>query len=384
MQHRLNSILRATWLATAALALIGLPVAGDAQDQDNVSVYTVAAYPVEAVASDAVAAKAKAMAEGQVGAFRYLLKRIVDVNAYKRLPKLNPAEIEDAIDGLQVDKEQNSRTEYLATLSYKFKPDAIRELLRNYKLPHFDRQAEPISMITAFVSRKGENALGTKAWTDAWAGLDLVHSLTPVQLIAPGPSATPEVFQRLADGDSNAFGIIESEANASRLVVALAELIEGGKKLKVSLIGADRSGQLDLERIYTVYYDDLPYTAEFASIIGLGVLEGRWKSINVGIHTAGAESGGVEAWSSDTGNPGTAGPRIRIVAEFSGASQWRDLRTRLLDTPGVEDVEVGAISARNAEVSFGYASGIGTLRSELARSGVALGDVGGTLVMRID
>ena len=185
MQHRLDSILRATWLATAALGLIVLPVAGDAQDQDNVSVYTVAAYPVEAVASDAVAAKAKAMAEGQLGAFRYLLKRIVDVNAYKRLPKLKPAEIEDAIDGLQVDKEQNSRTEYLATLSYKFKPDAIRELLRNYKLPHFDRQAEPISMITAFVTRKGENAQGTKAWTDAWAGLDLVHSLTPVQLIAP-------------------------------------------------------------------------------------------------------------------------------------------------------------------------------------------------------
>ena len=75
---------------------------------------------------------------------------------------------------------------------------------------------------------------------------------------------------------------------------------------------------------------------------------------------------------------------MRVVAEFSGANQWRDLRTRFLETPGIEDVEIASISAQNAEISFAYGQGIGELRSELARSGIALGDVGGTLVMRIE
>jgi hypothetical protein len=347
-------------------------------------VYTVSAYPVEATAGNAVAAKAKAMAEGREGAFRYLLKRIVDVGAYKRLPHVQPAEIEDMLDGLQVDKETNSRTEYIATLTYKFKADAIRDLLRNYKLPFFDRQADPISVITAFVAREGASKEGERAWTEAWASLDLVHSLTPVQLISAGPSATPEVFERLADGDPQAFGIVESEANAQRLVVALAELVDGGKKLRVKLVGADQSGRIDLASSYTLYYDDIGYTTEHAAIVALGVLEGRWKSVNVGFSTAGPDSGGVTPWSSDTGNPGADGPRLRVVAEFSGAGQWRDLRTRFLETPGVEDVEIASISAQNAEITFAYGNGIGELRNQLARAGIALGDAGGTLVMRIE
>ena len=46
-------------------------------------VYQVSNYPVSATAADAVTAKEKALEEGQRDAFRYLLKRLVDVTAYR-------------------------------------------------------------------------------------------------------------------------------------------------------------------------------------------------------------------------------------------------------------------------------------------------------------
>ncbi len=112
---------------------------------------------------------------------------------------------------------------------------------------------------------------------EAWASLDLAHALTPIKLTVPGASATDDVFRALAKGQSRAYGIIEGEADADRVVVALAEPIEDGAKLKVSLIGKDRVGAIRLVRTYTVQDGDLAYTAETAAIIGLGVLEGRWK-----------------------------------------------------------------------------------------------------------
>lgn len=353
--------------------------AGAAPAGAAASVYKVANYPVGATAGDAVAAKEQAMAEGQQGAFRYLLKRLVPVTAYKRLPKLSLSRIEDLIEGVSVRDEQNSSTEYIATLDFNFKSGPIQELLQSYGLAAIDQQAQVLTLLPVYAESEGGRtglAEGQRLWRQAWSGLDLTNALTPVRIAVPGPSATNEVFLALATGDMQKFGIVAAESSAERLVIALATPSDDGKKLSVQLIGRDWTGDLLLKRTYSIYYEDLSYTSELAAIIALGVLEGRWKS------RFGA-SGGTATAAATPGDWAVSGPQVRLRATYASLEEWQQIRQRLAQTPGIENLQIGQLSARGAEVSFGFAGSIDSLRPTLAAQGLAIEELGGQWLLRL-
>ena len=395
-----------------------LSVAASPAEAQSAGVFTVSNYPVGATSSDAVSAKAQAMADGEQGAFRYLMKRLVGVAAYKRLPKLTLNRIEDMIEDVSVRGEQNSTTEYAATLEFRFKDRSVRELLRSYNLPFMDQQAGPLTVIPAYVvapdtakakARVPGAEAGTRLWRDAWSGLDLVHALTPVRFANAGPSATPEVFARLARGDRTAFGVIEAEMRAERFIVALASPDKTGKKLEVRLIGRDWAGPISLTTAYRLDRDDPSYTAEQAAIIALGILEGRWKATHGVLGgeggdvamNGGAEGGEVLPWlqngsgaegSADPGAAGSdgglspstiGGESLTFTAEFASMQQWQDIRGRLMQLPGLTNLQIGALSARSAGVSLSYPGGLPAFQSAAAGVGLQLSDPGGgTLVLR--
>jgi hypothetical protein len=108
---------------------------------------------------------------------------------------------------------------------------------------------------------------------------------------------------------------------------------------------------------------------ELAAVVTLGVLEGRWKA---------AKS---EAFD---GVAAVAGPssEVRFEVEFSSLSQWNELRRQIVDTPGVDDVQIGAVSARSAEVSLRYPGGWQPLAATLARQGLNLSSDGQRWLLR--
>jgi len=372
------AVLTTAWLAPALAA----------------SPYVVASYPVDATAGDAVAAKAKATADGELGALRYLMKRLVPVGDYRRLPKLPLPAVENLLEGMSVGSEQNSGTEYIATLDFSFRVDAVRSLLVSQGLPFLDKQAPTLTVIPVFAMppdkgvKPGATVAGTlegqKAWRQAWSGLDLTNSLTPIKLAVAGPSATNETFLKLIAGDRSGLGTVQSESSADKLLLAIAAPSADGSKLTVALVGDDWSGPINLRRTYTLYYKDLSYTSEWAAVIALGVLEGRWKEVQ-GIVAAGggpvAETGGGDTnWTPAAA--ADSGPVIRMTAEFSTFEQWQEMRARLHEVAGPQNVEVGAISARGAELAVNFAGGPGALQARLASQGLALANVGGRLVLR--
>jgi hypothetical protein len=374
----------------AAIALGALLTAGVANAQSDI-VYQVANYPVSAVAADAVAAKEKALEEGQRDAFRYLLKRLVDVTAYRKLPKLPAKSVEDMLSDVSVSNEQNSSTEYIATLEFHFRPDSVRQFLMASGLPYTDEQSEAVAVVAKYLG-PDDGSGGQTAWREAWAGLDLAHALTPIKLTDPGASATDDVFRAVAKGQSRAYGIIEAEADADRVVVALAEPVDGGSQLKVTLVGEDRVGPIRLVRTYTVQDGDLAYTAETAAIIGLGVLEGRWKRVKArpGFGAGSEGNFGAEGTSfsalpagesvADTGSPTTGG--IHVRAQFQDLGDWQQMRGRLGAVSGVQAVKVGALSTRSADVTIYFPGDANALQAALAEQGLTLEGSGGELFLR--
>ena len=351
-----------------AIAMTGVGTFASASD----TVFTVAKYPVEAVAKNAVAAKAKAHADGRDAALRSLLKRLVPVTAYPRLRRLGKLNSSQYLDGISVRSEQNSRTEYIATMDFMFRPAPVKDLLRRQGITFVEEQAQQITLIPVYLPPENNGARppagyslaeGTQGWMDIWRDLDLEHTLTPVRLLPLKKQIHPDSVMRLLKGDGSAYRIFTTEYLSEYVILAVAEPDLGTKRLTVTLIGRDAVGPFRLKRSYRIN-DDLFYASELSAVIALGVLEGRWKAIMARSGAGLAAGGGVPE-------------PVRFVVTFSGAAQWRDIRTRIARTAGVEQMEVAGMSARGATVSLLYPGGAKQLARGLQAEGLYLRRAGG-------
>ncbi len=359
--HR--KVLRAALLAVA-LALSGAPACGEP------AVFTVGNYPVEANAKDAVAAKAAALADGQQSALRSLLRRIVPVTAYRRLKTMPPPNAAELVDGVSIKDERNSPTQYLATLDVSFRADGVRNLLRRNGIPYVDQQGPQTLLVPLYrTATDGPYTSGKGLWFEAWKGLDLSHTLTPVKLDALRPEIHPDTINALVKGTGGAERVITGEYKSERVVFALAQPDASGKNLVVTLAGADAVGSFVLTRKYSIAGGDTAYAAELAAVIGLGVMEGRWKAAKAGA------VGGIDVTTA-------GGDAIQLQVEFTSMAEWNDMRSRLLEVEGASDVEVGALSGRSARVGLRYPGGAGELSMALMSQGLKMSNNSGIWVVR--
>ena len=358
----------------AAYSGLHSAMAGPPQDR----AFTVANYPVEATDKNAVAAKDKAIAEGQQAAFRSLLKRIVPVTAYNRIDKLKAVSAAELLEGFAVRSEQNSGTQYIASLDFSFQADGVRDLLRREGVPFIDTQAQRTIIIPVTKAAVADAAAPAAAaplvpasgtWNSVWSGLDLDNTLSPLKVEALKPVIHPDTQKMLLKGDGSAQRILAGEYKSDQIIVAIAEPDAGGKRLNVTVTGVDASGPIYWKRAYKLSDGDMNYTMELAAVITLGVLEGRWK-------TTQGDGGGY------SGSAAVSGGDIAIEVEFASQDEWDDIRGRLLNMPGIDDMSVGTVTDRRAEVSLRYPGGAGLLANELAPQGLTLRNTGGAWLLR--
>ncbi len=366
------------WASAATAAVLLLGPGGAASPVAAQQVYTIANYPVEATADNAVTAKERALSDGRQAALRSLLKRIVPATAYKQLTEAKAAKATDLIDGVVVRSERNSSTQYLANLDFSFHPKAVRDLLQRYGIPYVDTQAPELILIPIYVPPgAGQGPVpadlspprGSRTWTDAWSGLDLDHALTPIRLSQLKEGIGAQTVNALKDGDGDALVSVTRSFASDRVIVAFAEPDLGNKRLNVTLAGRDAVGAFVLKRSWRLALDDVSYAAELAAVVALGTLEGRWKAVQGGMASGGARlSGGMTP--------------VHLYVEFRNMREWQDVRQRLAQVPGLEDFEVGGISARGADVDAAYPGGPEALTAALGRIGFDARQVGDTVQVR--
>jgi hypothetical protein len=365
------------------LPLLGLlltVLAGPAHAQGPAradAAYTVGKYPVEATAQNAVAAKEKALAEGQRLAFRSLLKRLVPVTSYNRLAALAGVQAANLIGGVAVKSERNSTTQYIATLDFTFEPTAVRDLLRDEAIPFVDVQAPPVRLVPVYVAPAAEGgtvpvalgaAQGSRTWQGVWRGLDLEHALSPVTLEVPKSPIPADALNAAQSDPEAAAAILGAAARGQPVLLAVAEPDLGAKRLNVTLSGRDAVGPFVLRRSYRYDAADFAYTLELAAVIALGTLEGRWKVARIGT-------------DGEAGRAAAPEP-VQLFVEFRNMREWQEIRSRIAETPGVENFQVGSLSVRSADVALRYPGGGGRLAETLAAKGLRLQSTGGTWLVQ--
>lgn len=357
------------------VAAVGAPAFAAGPD----TAYTVANYPVEATAANAVAAKQQALADGQQASFRSLLKRIVPVTAYKQLTRVSGVKAGDLISGVTVRSERNSATTYIANLDFAFQPDGVRSALSREGIPFVDEQAAPVTVVTASLQGNPPAAANDSGiWRRAWTGLDLDHTITPVKIADLKPDLPAETLKSLLAGDDTGLRALNDAYGTKLIIVAVSEPDLAAKKLTVTLAGRDTVGTILLKRTYRISDGDLDYASQLAAVVALGVLEGRWKAMKFqGSHQQVA--GDVPVWEASTGG---SGEDVTFVAEFGSPNQWDQMRGQLLDTPGVDGLNILSVSDHDANVSLKFPGGVRGLANALGARGLRFANTESGWVLR--
>lgn len=369
--------------AWAGLACLWLP-SGPALAAKADAAFTVGNYPVDSTQANAVAAKEKALADGQQAAFRSLLKRIVPVTDYKQLSRLKDINAAELISGVSVRSERNSSTQYIANLDFTYQAEAVRGLLQSHGIPFVDVQAPPITLVPVSRDAVGAPAkAGSDSWTASWKSLDLEHTLTPVKLETFKDVIHNDTVNMAASGDGGAQRILAGEYKTETVVLAIFEPEPAAKKLHVTLAGYDAAGPISLKRSYRVSDGDYTYAGDLAALVSLGILEGRWKAMRAPAGAApvaaysddpAAAGSGAPVWSAGATSGPAMGESVRVWAEFGSLAQWNEMRTQLLETPGVENLEIATVSASNADLSLQYPGGGRALANVLGSRGLRMID----------
>lgn len=380
----------AIWTLMAGGLMVLAAASADTASAAEGRIFVIGNYPVEARASDAVKAKEQAIQDGQQAAFRSLLKRIVPVTAYARLKEVKRTPAGPLIEGFSVRSERNSSTEYIASYDFSFQAEAVQQLLDRHAIPYLDKQAPRIVLVPIYQAGNQPASVLAEAsdtWMYAWRGLDLQNSLTPVTLGQTKRQINPDTLKAALSGDTAAHRTLSTEYNTSLVVLAVIEPNADGKKATVTLAGQDSVGYFQLARNYRLD-GDLAYTSELAAVVGLGVLEGRWKAANANQMTARAPDpwagrfdpaatpgappppGGFG--SAPPTAPRASGETLRLAVSFQGMGEWQQISQRLSATPGVGNLEVEGLSARGARIALSFPGGPEELARALSTQGLSL------------
>ncbi|MEZ5897473.1 MAG: DUF2066 domain-containing protein [Parvularculaceae bacterium] len=355
-------------------------------------VFVVARVPVQAQAESATAAKGAAQATGRRRAMDILLRRLTPENDWAYLPNLaagtpataasaydgsgktaiqiSPRDLEALESGFEVYGEKTSSTTYRALITYRFKPDAVRRLLKNAGIPYSEAQTRVALVLPVLQTDSGVYLWeSNNPWMAAWKSRPYTHELTP--LSAPlgdlEDSSTISARQALAL-DAAGLQQLADRYSVSQVIVAHARLRQkdGVDQLTVRLINGHRESGKALESqispddiLVSDDIDTFGFAApdeDFAAKIGEVVAQ-TYLTQPSGNFPALAEqsidsviANYASGWKQRTLIDHSKQALLPVTAFFDRAEDWSKIRSALIATPLVGSVQVSSFSRRGAEM----------------------------------
>lgn len=317
-------------LITAAWGAPGVPEA-----------FIVRGVQVDVTADAAAAARDAAHAQGQLEAFQRLMARLLPLGELAAMEAVEFGRVVEFVTDFEVANERTSDVRYLADITVRFNPGAIRRFLANNDLAHAETLSKPVVVMPIFgAAHEARLWEEGNPWWAAWATRPRDGALVP--LIVPlgdlGDIAGVTAGQAL-NGEIAPLNDLARRYGADDVLITQA-ILRGDPELgPVSLqIGTSRFGRRQqnttIETFIQGAEEDLP--ALFTRAIGIvaqGVRE-DWKQRNLL-------------------RPGQA-LRITVAVPVSGLDEWLKIRRRLGKVAGVARSEIVTLSRSRGELDIGF------------------------------
>ena len=362
-RSQLRPLLAAGWL------LCGWGATAIAATVDDV--FTVSGVTVDVTTDAAATARTAAIAEGQREAFDRLLRRITLRADHERHPDLDDTAVTALVQDFRIAEEKASTVRYIATLTVRFKADAVRRLLRQAGIAHTETPSKPLLVLPVYEAAGAyflwdEPNPWRQAWSNHQANPDsLVLLVLPLgdladlaaigasQALAGDPARLAAIAQRYGVEDTlvaHAAVVVDLANDVPRLHIGLQRFGPSGEATVIESIIGERRDQVD-------------------ALLVAGV-----RQVSERIE---------EGWKRDTLLHYDAEHRLRAHVPLGGLADWLAVRQRLRTTANIREIELAALSAKNALVVLHYLGAPGQLVLSLAQQDLDLVEEDGFWTLRL-
>jgi hypothetical protein len=340
---------RSGFLCAFLLALLAF--APPTAAQALVDAFSVRGVEVDVTAANIQAAKDQAIADGQRQAFRILLERLTQPADHSRLPKADGVEY---VRDFSVDQERSTPVRYLATLTVRFNPAAVRKLLRDANIAYAEPRSRAVIVVPVLKPAGGTPVLWEDpnpwraAWTQQGSGL--------VPLVVPGadsPEAQAINADQAAAGESARIQALSEAFKGADVMVVAATLAPGGRNVDVLLYG---SGNLPKP------FDTVAYAAQDAETTD-AMLARAARDIQRAIDTVYKQPNLLQFDRAGT---------ISALVPLEGVEDWLTVRDLLGRVPQVRKWELVSLSRAEAALLLHVVGDPEQVKAALARQGLRL------------
>jgi hypothetical protein len=330
------------------------------------TLFVAEAVPVDVTAATVTEARERGLTQGRVAGFRKVISRIVAREDLARVPQVNASAIIDMVREFSIANERSSAVRYLADLTVRFNPVAIRRLLRGANIPFTETLSKPLVVVPLF--RPNANAPWllwepTNAWRDAWAALPqdfgLVHLIVPT-----GNSEDVAALSaaQAAGKDLAALNALAQRYRAGGAVIVAATESGNGVELSVAEVRSDLPTEettLTQAAEAGKTRDEVLQTAASSAV---GIVQDGWK------HRNRVAFGGTT--------------QITALVPVAGLKDWLTVKNRLDDVPLIDRLELQAMTRDRAQVTLFYAGAQRQLELAMSQHDLTLTQQNGVWIIQ--
>lgn len=287
-QSRVVRRISAALLSFSLICLVGVGDGPVAIAADAPDVFTVANVHVDESAAAVADARTTALARGERRAFDELMRRLTVRSDRDRLPRPGAETVAGLVQDISIANEKSSRVRYIADVTYRFKPQAIRALMRNNGLRYAETRSKPVLVLPLYETA-GTIALweDPNPWRKVWAGAPERSGLVPLLSPASDLRDIAEISAELAaSGDVSRLRAIAQRYGADAAIVARAAVEtrpNGRPEVAVTAVtyGAADRDQTVVTTLAAAANENLDALLERARRDISDLIEDHWKNANL-------------------------------------------------------------------------------------------------------
>jgi len=345
---------------------------------ESPDVFTIANIHVDVTDKTASAARKKALSRGENTAFNLLLERLTLRIDHKRLPVLNSKQISTYVKDFAVKNEKNSEIRYLADLTFRFKPDDIRKLLRDNDIQFAETISKPILVLPVY-QLAGAVFLwdDPNPWREAWIG-NVGITKTRKRMRASG--LVPMVF---GDGDLGDIAAISAELAIKGDAQRLLAIAKKYKVAKTLVIFANLSSTLQGTPVLKIRVSKYGKDT-VRHVFSMQIKANKMETIGVLIERSANEVNAKieELWKSDNLLKFEDIGVVAVSYPINKLGEWVDLKSRLKKVAVIENIELVIFSRSEVRLNIHFIGGVDQLKLALAQLDMKLKEEEGSWVLR--
>lgn len=354
----------------AAALLCGLVFwAGFARAQDN-PLFVVEGITVDVTEQSAVAAQQKAFEQAQVKAFEALAARMVKEGGAKSAKTPDVLTISAMIKDFEVTNEQASAVRYVGTYTFRFRESDVENYFAVSGVRYTDVSSQALMVLPVLQKTGAQASLWAEGnlWLQAWSRATLPAGAQPIEvpigdLMDVGDVNDTQVMspdmRRLTEMQAR-YGASESVLMLAVADAALSKVPGDADKafgmLEISFYRMDLGAPQFVQEIHVMAdkTENRTQLYDRAVLQAYRLLQSDWKAT---VTPPGGQAKGYDA-------------RVR----FSGLKDWVRVQRLLRAVPGMNDLDIGSVSPREARLRLNFRGDEAALREALAQAGMALGE----------